>query len=110
MSRSNVMRYADWSGDTPDHHLVEPAAARRRRLDAQANYGKRAQVTDRSGSVVHLERAAKRLKSAKAEDRILRVPHWNMDKAIEAMRRAGVTGAVSNLCGTKQTRVKLGRF
>ncbi len=110
MSRAHVMRYADWSGDAPDHYMVEPAAARRRRLDAQANYGKRAQVTDRSGSVVQLERAAKRLKSAKAGDRVLRVPQWNMDMAIEAMRRAGVDGQVSNLCGTKQTRVKLGRF
>jgi hypothetical protein len=110
MSRANVLRYADWSGDAPDHYLVEPKAARRRRFAQLAKEGKRAQVVDRSGSVHQLERAAKRLKSANTEDRILRVPQWDMDKAIEAMRKAGVTGAVSNLCGTKKTRVKLARF
>jgi hypothetical protein len=110
MSRANVLRYADWSGDAPDHYLLEPKAARRRRFAQQAKEGKHAQVTDRSGSVHQLERAAKRLKYSNAEDRVLRVPHWDMEKAIEAMRKAGVTGAVSNLCGTKQMRVKLARF
>lgn len=104
------MRYVDWSGDAPDHHLVEPAAARRRRLKAQAKDEKRAQVFDRSGNVVHLERAAKRLKSAKAGDRVLCVPQWHMEKAIEAMRKAGVSGAVSNIGGTKHKRVKPQRF
>lgn len=99
-------RNSDWV-DAPLDNLCsfEPALARRRRLAQEAKDAKMAEEIDRSGSVKHLERVAKRLKSAKAEDRILYVPHWDMEKAAQAMRKAGVTGAVSNLCGSARTRV-----
>jgi len=102
----------DWSAgdDAPDNLLMfEPALARRRRLAQQAKDGKKALEVDRSGSERHLERAAKRLRHVKAVDRILYVPHWDMAKAEAAMRRAGVRGAVSNLCGSQRKRVKPGR-
>jgi hypothetical protein len=108
MPRSRSLRRFDWDDDGFEH-CAEPAAARRRRLREKAKDGKRARETDRSGSVVHLERAAKRLKHARAKDRVLYVPQWDMAKAVVAMQRAGVVGEVSNLCGSRQSRVTLAR-
>ncbi len=105
MAQSRSLRSLAWGDDAPDL-IVEPLAARRRRLGQKAKDGKKAQEVDRSGSVVNLERAAKRLRSARAEDRVLRVPQWDMAKAVTAMKRAGVTGAVSNLCGSQCKRVR----
>jgi hypothetical protein len=96
-------RFTVWSEE--DEVFVEPALARRRRLAEEAKERRLAEVIDRSGSVGHLERAAKRLKSLDAEDRVLYVPHWDLDKAEAAMKRAGVSGAVSNLCGSARRRV-----
>ena len=109
MARSR--RRFDWPDDQGQDNLLlfEPALARRRRLAQQAKDGKKALEIDRSGSERHLERAAKRLRCVKAVDRILYVPHWDMAKAEAAMRRAGVRGAVSNLCGSQRKRVKPGR-
>lgn len=111
MPRSRWARQtAAWDDAPPDNvYFFEPALARRRRLAQEAKDGKKAEEIDRSGSVKHLERIAKRLKHVKADDRILYVPHWDMDKAEEVMRKAGVTGAVSNLCGSQRKRVKAGR-
>lgn len=101
------MRY-DW--DMPfDEVMEEPPLARRRRLD-KAKDGKRVVEVDRSGSVIHMERAAKRLGAMNAADRVLRVPHWDMDKAIEAMQRAGVRGRVTNLGDSVQKRAKTKRL
>lgn len=100
-------RFVDRADVLPDNlYFFEPALAKRRRLAERARDGKKAEEVDRTGSVKHLERAAKRLKSVKAEDRILYVPYWDMGKAEEAMRRAGVRGAVSNLCGSQRVRIK----
>lgn len=109
MARSR--RQFDWWGDDLGDNVVpfEPALARRRRLAQQAKDGKKALQVDRTGSERHLERAAKRLRHVKAIDRILYVPQWDMAKAEAAMRRAGVRGAVSNLCGSQRKRVKPGR-
>ncbi|KAF0173994.1 MAG: hypothetical protein IV086_06130 [Hyphomonadaceae bacterium] len=99
-------RYAT-DPDMPfDEVFEEPPLARRRRLDRQAKDGKRAVEVDRSGSVIHMERAAKRLGALNAADRVLRVPHWDMGKAIEAMQRAGVRGRVTNLGDSVQKRPK----
>lgn len=93
--------------DAPfDDVFEEPPLARRRRLDRMAKDGKRAIEVDRSGSIIHMERAAKRLGALNAADRVLRVPHWDMEKALEAMQRAGVRGRVTNLGDSVQRRPK----
>jgi hypothetical protein len=115
--RGGVMTRARWNKSFIDRgealadnlYLFEPALAKRRRLAQQARDSRKAEETDRTGSVKHLERVAKKLKHKKAEDRILYVPQWDMDKAETAMRKAGVTGAVSNLCGSQRKRVKAER-
>jgi hypothetical protein len=97
--------------DAPPDNLVyfEPDRIRRRRFAEREREERRAEEIDRSGSARHLERAAKRLKHVTAVDRILYVPQWDMAKAELAMRKAGVTGAVSNLCGTRRKLVRTGR-
>lgn len=91
----------------PDNLLYfEPDLARRRRNAEREREKRLAEEIDRSGSARHLERAAKRLKHVNAVDRVLYVPQWDMAKAELAMRRAGVSGAVSNLCGTRRKIVK----
>jgi len=105
MARLNARRTMDW--DTPfDEIIAEPALARRRRIDAAAKDGKRGVEIDRTGCVIHMERAAKRLKAANVADRVLRVPQWDMPKAVEAMKRAGVNGRVTNLCESKFRRAR----
>ncbi|MGQ0533324.1 MAG: hypothetical protein ACT4OF_11635 [Caulobacteraceae bacterium] len=99
------------SADAPPDNLVyfEPDLARRRRYAERDRANRQAEEVDRSGSARHLERAAKRLKHMDAADRVLYVPQWDMAKAELAMRKAGVTGAVSNLCGTRRKLVRAGR-
>lgn len=112
MSRSRARRS---NADTPfdaqsDFEACgEKPAARRRRLSAKTKSTKRTIEVDRSGSVRQLERAAKRLRAAKVSERILRVPQWDMDAAVVAMRHAGVTGVVTNLCGSRRVRVETRR-
>jgi hypothetical protein len=97
--------------DAPPDNLVflEPDMLRRRRNAQRERDHRKAEEIDRSGSTRHLERAAKRLKHIEAADRVLYVPQWDMAKAELAMRKAGVNGAVSNLCGTRRKRVTSGR-
>ena len=103
-------RFYDLIDDPYDSiYMGEPALARRRRLAQEAKESKRAQEWDRTGSDKSLERAAKRLKHVKAEDRVLYVPQWDMARAEMAMRKVGVNGAVSNLCGSQRKRVKSGK-
>jgi len=100
-------RFYDHIDDPFDSiYMGEPALARRRRLAAEEKEAKKALLVDRTGSDKSLERAAKKLKHVRAEDRVLYVPQWDMAKAEVAMRRAGVNGAVSNLCGSQRKRVK----
>jgi hypothetical protein len=107
MARHGKRRLWDDWGDAPSAYLFEAPLARRRRLAAEARDGKKAAEWDRTGSDKSLERAAKRLKHVKAENRVLFVPQWDMVRAELAMRKAGVNGAVSNLCGSQRKRVKL---
>lgn len=112
MARAQARRSYDWDfdWDAPfDEIIEEPPLARRRRLAQKAKDGKRACEIDRSGSVIHMERAAKRLGAQNVADRVLRVPQWDMPKAIEAMKRAGVNGRVSNLCDSRHKRAKARR-
>ena len=100
--------WEDWD-DAPNAYLYEPPLARRRRLAAEAKDHKKAAEWDRTGSDKSLEHAAKRLKHVNAEDRVLFVPQWDMARAEIAMRKAGVSGAVSNLCGSQRKRVNAAR-
>ncbi|MGD9979308.1 MAG: hypothetical protein AB7H66_04950 [Hyphomonadaceae bacterium] len=99
------------AADAPPDNLLyfEPDLVRRRRFAQREREADQAEEIDRTGSSRHLERAAKRLKHVNAADRILYVPQWDMAKAEMAMRKAGVTGAVSNLCGTRRKLVTNGR-
>ena len=76
-------------------------------LDALTARGKATEV-ERSGSQAALDTAARRLRTAKnqsiAKAVELRVPQQDMDKAVEAMQKAGIKGAVSNMGGTKKRR------
>jgi hypothetical protein len=112
MSQHRWNRRFFQEADAPPDNLLyfEPDLARRRRNAERARDEElRAEEVDRSGSARHLERAAKRLKHVNAVDRVLYVPQWDMAKAEMAMRKAGVTGAVSNLCGTRRKLVRAAR-
>lgn len=82
------------------------ARLRKRREDRAQFDGKKAKAVDRTGSAAHLERVAKSLKTQAADKRILAAPQRDMGKAIEAMKRAGVSGVVSNLCGSRKVKVR----
>src|SRR6185312_2080637 len=71
MSQSRALRRYDWTETIDELVFNETAAERRRRLAQRAKDGKKAREIDRTGNVVHLERAAKRLKHVKAENRVL---------------------------------------
>ncbi len=105
MARRSIRPLSDDDFALGFEPIAEPQRARRRRLKARSA-DRRAQEVDRSATTVQLERAAKRLKAARAAERVLSVPQWNMDKAVEAMKRAGVSGVVTNLCGTRRQRVE----
>ena len=109
MPQSRALHRYDWAETIEELVVHETAAERRRRLNQRAKDGKKAREIDRTGNIVHLERAAKRLKHMTAENRVLIVPHWDMDKAEEAMRRAGVSGSVSNITGSHFRRIKHAR-
>lgn len=100
--RWNRRGLENWDAPPDSLHDLEPDLLRRRRNAQRKRDDEEAEEIDRSGSTRHLERAAKRLKHVNAADRILYVPQWDMAKAELAMRKAGVAGAVSNLCGSKR--------
>lgn len=79
-----------------------------RKLDALSQSGKATEV-ERSGDGRSLNAAARRLKTAKAQNLAksveLKVPNKDMDKASDAMRGQGVKGTVSNMGGSKRRRV-----
>lgn len=91
--------------DADEQGPVEARSARRRRMTEKAEGVGITMEVERSNAANHLERAAKRLKSMPADQRVLKVPQWNMGKAAAAMRKAGVSGVVSNLSGTRKQRV-----
>lgn len=73
------------------------------RLDAASE--RRATEVERSGNSRSLAAAARRLKKSGKPQRVLQVPQKDMDKATEAMRKAGVSGSVKNMGGTKRRSV-----
>lgn len=74
------------------------------RLDAATE--KTATEVERSGSNAGLEKAAKRLKISGKPRKVLQVPHNDMDKAADAMRKVKVKGTVKNMGGTKKRSVR----
>ena len=84
----------------------EKPLARRRRHKRLEKDARVARAVDRSGSPAHLEHSAKKLRAARAGERVLRTPQKDMALAIAAMERAGVTGIVSNLCGSRRKKVR----
>lgn len=103
--------------ETRSHYRAKKRAAGRygktevrlpggRRLDALSRGGKRATEVERSGSPTRLDAAARRLKASGARQKVLQVPQKDMPAATRAMRRAGATGTVKNMGGTKRQRVR----
>lgn len=109
-SRSRGWRGSNngWGGEWTAPH-EKPAARRRRLKQEKTKPRKRAVVVDRSGSERHLERAAKLLRSVDSHERVLVVQHWNVEKAVRAMERAGVTGLVTNICASETRKVETRR-
>ncbi len=77
------------------------------RLDAATD--KRAVEVERSGSPQRLQRAATKLKNSGKPTRVLVVPQKDLAKGREALRKAGVSGTVKNMSGTKSTHVGVQR-
>lgn len=75
-----------------------------RRVDAVAKG--RATEIERSGTDGGLLKAARRLGGSGAPQRVLQVPQKDMDKAVDAMKKAGIGGTVKNMSGTARRSVK----
>jgi len=84
---------------------TEVPLSRNRRLDALSSGGRATEV-ERSGNLDNLSKAALRLKASGAPRKILQVPEKDMKTAVAAMRKAGVSGTVKNLGGTKNRSVR----
>lgn len=88
------------AGSTGETEKVLPD---RRRLDASTK--RRATEVERSGDMDALREAARRLKESGKRQKVLQVPHQDMDKAVQAMKQEGVGGTVKNMGGTKRRSV-----
>jgi len=75
-----------------------------KRLDAATK--RKAIEVERSSSSAGLEAAARRLKESRKSQKVLKVPHKDMKKAVEAMKKIGVDGTVKNLSNTKRVSVR----
>ena len=78
----------------------------KQRLDALTKGGGKATEVERSGSTAGLDAAAQRLKKSRARQKVLQVPQWHRDQAVEALKSAGIGGTVNNMGGTKCRRVR----
>ena len=65
----------------------------------------RAIISVRPDKGQSLKEATKRLKESGRPQRVLQVPQKDMDKAVAAMKKAGITGTVKNLKGSKRKYV-----
>ena len=86
--------------------MTEAPLPRKRRLDALSQGSRRATEVERSGDPQALEAAARRLKDSGAAQKVLQVPHHDMNAAAAAMRNLGVSGTVKNMSGTKRRSVR----
>lgn len=103
MSESQSHKRAKAKAAGPSGQTEQPLPGNRR-LDAATT--RRATEIERSGSPEKLEEAAKRLKASGKPQKVLQVPQHDMADAVEAMRRAGVSGTVKNMGGTKRRSVR----
>jgi len=87
------------------HGRTEVPLKGNRRLDAKTAGGGRATEVERSGTMQGLNKAAGRLKSSRAPQKVLQVPQQDMGKAAQAMRRARIGGTVKNMGGSKRRSV-----
>ena len=77
------------------------------RLDALTSGGGRATEVERSGAPARIRQAVRRLNRSEAPQRVLRVPHSDLQQAAEIARATSKTSmTVTNLGGTKAKRVK----
>ena len=72
------------------------------KLDAMSANKKRATEVEKSGNFTD---AAKRLKASGANQKVMQVPQSHMERAANAMKKAGVKGTVKNISGTKRKSV-----
>lgn len=82
---------------------TEVALKGKKRLDAATR--KTATEIEYSGTMDGLVRAARRLKASWKPRKVLQVPQKDLSKAAEAMRKAGVSGTVKNISGTKRRSI-----
>ena len=82
---------------------IEVRISRNRSLDAATV--KKATEIERSGTQQGLDKAARRLKSSGKPQKVLQVPQKDMGKAAAAMKKAGVSGTVKNMGGTKRRSI-----
>ncbi len=87
---------------------TEVPLPRGRRLDAKRKVGGafRAEEIQPTGSRKAFLDAARRLRDSRSKIKILRTRQENMDKAVEAMRKAKVRGQVRNMGETRRKYVK----
>lgn len=75
-----------------------------KRLDAITK--KKATEVERSGSRQGLRKAAKRLRESGKSQKVLIVPHKDIERGIDAMKRENISGTVRNIKGSKRTSVR----
>ena len=74
----------------------------RRRLDIK--FGNIAREEERSGKGDRIRAAISRLKTQRNAKKELGVPQWDMQKAIEEVRKSGVNITVTNITRTKRIK------
>ncbi len=82
--------------------FVEFALPSGQRLDALSRDGVWATEVERSGDFMRMLQAIDRLVESGAPMKVLKVPDQDMKTAAAAFRRAGVSGLVRNLDGSKE--------
>ena len=76
------------------------------RLDALTKGGGRGTEIELSGTAAGLRKAAGRLKKAGTRQKVLQVPQKDMRAAAHALRRAGISGTVKNMGGTRRRHIR----
>ena len=85
---------------------TEVPLSRNRYLDALTKDGTRATEIERSGDPKLLDKAVKRLTDSGAPKKHLHVPHKDIPKATEAVKKGSTTVVIKNLGGTQSKTVK----